>query len=126
MTDGHKSDSGKPQLNLIVPGWMWEVALVLSHGAKKYGAGNWKHVESSRYNAALQRHMLQYASGETLDSETGLHHMAHISCSAMFMWNADNKALNGKLPERACKCTNCTGGLSEQTCLAYNLRYKGL
>ena len=109
MFEGHKDDTGKNQVNLIVPGWMWEVGLVLSHGARKYGAGNWKLVESDRYMAALQRHYLQFASGERFDSETGYHHLAHLSCSAMFMWHEDRKALNGELPKRACQCHYCAG-----------------
>ncbi len=104
--DGRKADDGKSRLDLVVPGWLWAVGQVLAHGATKYGVRNWQHVEPERYHAAAMRHLLAYMSGETNDQETGLHHMAHLACSAMFLYWMDQ----GSLPvHRPCRCSKCTG-----------------
>jgi hypothetical protein len=36
---------------------------------------------------ALLRHTFKFIRGETYDEETGLHHMAHVMCNAMFLVN---------------------------------------
>jgi hypothetical protein len=65
---------------------MIELAKVLTHGAKKYDARNWEQgISWSRLIAAVLRHTWAYLSGETNDPETGLSHMAHVLCEAMFL-----------------------------------------
>jgi len=61
-----------------------EVLAVLEFGAKKYAPDNWKHVEGSRYDDALLRHIQAYMGGELNDPETGLHHLAHATCCILF------------------------------------------
>ncbi len=99
-----KADSGKSRLDLVVPAWLLEVGHVLSHGAIKYAANGWQHVDAERYHAALLRHMLAYMAGEQLDPETGLHHMAHLACSAMFLHWFD---CGSAIPSRTCQCPLC-------------------
>ncbi len=115
MSDGHKADSGKSRLDLLVPSFLWEVGHVLAHGATKYGQRNWQYVERDRYYAAAMRHLLAYMGGETVDPETGYHHMAHLACSAMFLYWRDR----GDQPEHnPCQCAVCTGGPHADTRVA--------
>jgi hypothetical protein len=106
MGDMKKGDSQKPMLYLLQPGWVWEVGEVLTHGAKKYEPNGWQRVEPERYISALLRHSLQVAAGETVDEETGLSHLAHIGCNAMFLWYFAEGS--DQMPQRRCLCPVCT------------------
>ncbi|MFB3889880.1 MAG: dATP/dGTP diphosphohydrolase domain-containing protein [Candidatus Bathyarchaeia archaeon] len=84
---GRKNDQGKPMVALLVPQFIWEVAKVLTFGADKYGKENWKNdLEKDRILSALYRHTLAYHQRETHDPETGLSHLAHVACNAMFLF----------------------------------------
>ena len=73
-------------MDLISSKAMVELAKVLTFGAKKYASHNWRQgLEWSRVIAAIMRHTTAYNDGETLDPETGLSHMAHVLCEAMFL-----------------------------------------
>ncbi len=96
---GIKYDTGKvrPQLlfkslNRAVMG----VLAVLEYGAKKYAPDNWKKLDDieERYFNAMQRHLLAIQGGEVLDPESGLPHIDHIICSALFI-SEYQKANNG-------------------------------
>lgn len=91
---GVKYDEGKPEYSLMPQDALHETVRVLTYGAKKYSPDNWKRVPDlqKRYFDALQRHIYAYQSGETLDPESGLHHLAHASCCINFMLQA---ALDG-------------------------------
>jgi hypothetical protein len=67
------------------------VARVLTFGATKYGPNNWQNVTpfKDRYYAALLRHLFLRASGEVLDAESGLPHLAHAGCCALFLLSAE-------------------------------------
>lgn len=84
---GTKLDSVKPMVSLIEPGWLLEVAHVLTFGARKYSKDNWKYVENAkdRYLSAAYRHLLAYQNGEVIDGESKLSHLAHASCCLMFL-----------------------------------------
>ena len=60
---------------------------VLTYGAQKYSADNWKHVEGmrERYFDASQRHVWAYKRGEIHDVESGYQHLAHAICNLMFL-----------------------------------------
>lgn len=84
--EGKKNDDEKPRTDLLPPGALLGVSEVLSHGAKKYGDDNWRKVTPrSRYIAAILRHVLKYMGGERLDKESGLHHLYHAACCALFL-----------------------------------------
>lgn len=104
-----KYDSGKPQFSLIDPKFMLEFAQVMTMGAEKYGADNWKTIENAipRYKDALHRHMNAFEQGKMDDEESGLSHLAHIAANAMFLhWFALNpKNDSAKSVEMGCK--NC-------------------
>lgn len=88
---GRKFDTDKPHFSLVPPWALEEVSKVLTAGAQKYDIDNWKYVENGRYRYlnALARHYNAYVKGQTHDEETGLHHMAHLICCAMFILDAE-------------------------------------
>lgn len=84
-TKGVKHDQEKNRLDLLSPVWLNGVGQVLTYGAKKYAAHNWrKGIERSRLIGASLRHILAYLGGEDCDPETGLLHLYHASCCLMF------------------------------------------
>lgn len=81
MADGTKHDNGKPDLSLISRELMENVARVREFGAKKYARDNWKKgFNYTRSAAACLRHVFAFLSGEDLDPESGLPHIAHAIC----------------------------------------------
>ena len=91
QVQGRKFDQGKPRYGLLPPLALQEMARVLTHGAKKYDAGNWKHVPDSkrRYFDAAQRHLWAWKEGEQIDPESGKHHLAHALCCLTFLYEHD-------------------------------------
>lgn len=90
---GQKHDQSKPRYSLIPSGSLASIVGVLEHGAAKYATDNWKHVEnaSERYYNASMRHVQAWWSGEQIDSESGLPHLAHAICSLMFLMALDGE-----------------------------------
>jgi hypothetical protein len=90
---GTKHDDGKARFDLIPPNAERTLAEVLTMGAEKYGPDNWKKVDDleRRYIAAARRHVNAYARGEVLDSESGLHHLAHAAASLLFIVEKETK-----------------------------------
>lgn len=85
--EGKKYDDGKLRWDLLPMCIIEEVVEVLTLGAKKYGDSNWKQVENweDRYYAAMMRHISKWRVGEKADDESGLRHLAHAICSAVFI-----------------------------------------
>lgn len=85
---GIKHDSEKPRMDLLDPEALIQIAKVMTYGAKKYTAHNWRGgISWSRVIAAAIRHLFAFMSGEDLDPETGLSHLAHLGCCVMFLLN---------------------------------------
>lgn len=83
---GQKNDSDKVRLELISEAAEWGLAQVLTFGAKKYAADNWrKGLEWRRCLGAARRHLNAFARGEELDPESGLPHIDHAACEIMFL-----------------------------------------
>lgn len=81
-----KHDVGKPQMGLISSIFLVGLANVLTFGAKKYAAHNWrKGFNLSRPYDALQRHLVAWNAGEDMDPESGLPHLDHAACELMFL-----------------------------------------
>ncbi len=81
-----KADAGKPRPSLIPPGPLLDIAAVMAFGAKKYDDHNWlKGFPHSRIKDALDRHLLLHWSGEELDEESGLPHLAHAGCCLLML-----------------------------------------
>lgn len=87
MSQGLKYDQGKPRWSLMPFNALREVLGVLEYGARKYKPNNWLLVENptGRYSDALMRHVCAYMGGEDVDPESGLHHLAHAVCNALFL-----------------------------------------
>ena len=82
---GVKFDQNKLRMDLIPPEVIISLAKVLTYGAAKYEPNNWQHVDSNRYYASLQRHVLAWASGEDVDHESGLLHLEHALANVAFL-----------------------------------------
>lgn len=87
--EGVKHDGEKDRWDLLPWGEVCDVVKVLTFGARKYEADNWKRVEKgqSRYFAAAMRHITARERGQRIDPESGLPHLAHAICCLMFwLW----------------------------------------
>lgn len=85
---GAKLDAGKVRPGLIVFGFpraLKAVAQVGTFGAAKYTEHGWRQVPQGekRYTDAMIRHLLDEATGEQCDSESGLPHSAHLAWNAL-------------------------------------------
>jgi hypothetical protein len=80
----------KPQLHLLPPVAMVEMARVMEHGADKYGAWNWRdqNITLTAYLSALLRHTFDVVAGEDIDPESGVPHMGHIMATAAIVLDA--------------------------------------
>jgi len=98
---GQKHDQGKLRYDLIEPAFLRDLAAVLTMGAEKYEEDGWKHVPNleRRYAAALMRHFEAIRSGQEVDEESGLPHIAHVACNAMFLHWVGNLALRYEYDE---------------------------
>ena len=83
-----KADNGKARVSLVEPAFVYGVGKILTFGAEKYSAGNWKTLPPSelyRYKDAAYRHFLAYLDGELIDPESGQPHLDHLACNVMFL-----------------------------------------
>ena len=89
LADGAmKFDVEKPRMDLLDAQALEGLAAVLTFGAKKYAANNWrKGISNSRLIAALLRHLCAIQRGEETDPESGLPHIDHVGCCWMFLSN---------------------------------------
>lgn len=79
-------DQEKPMFHLLPWDAVGEVVKVFTFGAKKYGDHNWKKgFKYSRCLNSLLRHITAWASGENVDPESGLNHLAHAACNCLFL-----------------------------------------
>lgn len=79
IEQGMRDNAGKPRVDLIPPEPILELGRVYEFGSRKYAEWNWlKGFKWLSVYASMGRHMLAWASGETHDKESGLHHMAHV------------------------------------------------
>lgn len=81
---GMKDDKFKLDWNLMKWQALIPVVKVLMFGRDKYSADNWIKVEAWRYERALKSHVIK-DTYEEFDDETGLPHLAHAICCALFL-----------------------------------------
>lgn len=88
---GRKDDQNKPRASLFPRVSYWSIVRVLEYGAKKYAPENWRKVPDARvrYYDAARRHLDAWFDGETLDPESGEHHLAHAACCLVFLMALD-------------------------------------
>lgn len=80
-------NDGKLRVDLIEPGFIMAIAQVLTYGANKYSANNWKTgtgLTDEQIDGSLERHFWATKSGEIYDKESGLPHLYHVGCNLMF------------------------------------------
>lgn len=73
-------------MDLLDPEALEGLAKVLTFGAQKYDAHNWRGgINYSRIIASLMRHLMAIQKGEYTDPESGLPHIDHVGCNWMFL-----------------------------------------
>ncbi len=81
-------NEGKDELSYMVDAQhaMRGMCRVLRSGAEKYERDNWKKgFEFEKLTDSLLRHLFAHQRGELLDPESGLPHVDHVLCNAMFI-----------------------------------------
>ena len=79
-------NTGKPEWSLVDYKALEPMVRVLEMGKKKYSANNWKRgLPTTEICESLLRHLYAYMGGEDTDPESGLSHIAHVQCNAMFL-----------------------------------------
>lgn len=78
-TGGQKG--AKPEAYALIPiEPLAEVARVYNYGATKYEPFNWQKGYSWNLSiSALFRHIFHFLRGQSVDPETGAHHLAHAA-----------------------------------------------
>lgn len=89
--------SKKPSTWSVMPRWVTlAVGRVMSVGAAKYGAFNYRetNISASVYQDAMERHLQLWFDGEDDDPETGVSHLASVIASCSLLMDAQ---MTGKL-----------------------------
>lgn len=85
---GTKHDGEKNRLELVDPLAIEGLGAVLTFGANKYEANNWRGgIAYTRIIGAIKRHLSAIERGEDTDPESGLPHIDHLGCEWMFLSN---------------------------------------
>lgn len=83
---GDRFNKGKLQWNLVDFPSFEPMVKVLEFGASKYSAHNWKKgLKVTETIDSMLRHLFALLNGEDNDPESGLSHIGHIQCNAMFL-----------------------------------------
>lgn len=101
---GERFNTGKAPLSMFVEARfaMEGAGHVLAFGLDKYSRGNWqKGLSHTQIADSLLRHMTAYLSGEDNDPESGLPHVDHILCNALFL--SQMTRIHPELDDRTCK-----------------------
>ena len=87
-----KFDSEKPMYHLVDPYAHEDLAKLLTFGAKKYTADNWKKGDIKTYISALERHLSDIKKAIDscdyslfIDKDSSLQHGAALMCNSMFI-----------------------------------------
>ncbi len=84
-------NAGKPELSYLDLTCFIPAAQVLAFGAAKYERDNWrKGFPLTKLLDSMLRHIAALQRGELLDPESGLPHIGHIQCNAMFLGLENN------------------------------------
>ena len=91
-------NEGKRKWSLVHYKSLEPLVEVLEFGAEKYGEFNWqKGLDKKEILESMMRHLTSLMDGETNDKESGLHHIGHIMCNAMFYEYFNNKPKKNRL-----------------------------
>ena len=94
MSQGDRYNNRKPKWSLVPQSSLLPMVRVLEFGATKYGDYNWAKGLSIRETCeSLKRHLDAFMEGEDKDNESGLSHIGHIQCNALFLsWMMENRS----------------------------------
>jgi hypothetical protein len=83
--------STRPPLHNVPCGPLYQIGAAMLSGACKYGSHNWRSigVRSDVYYDAMQRHIMSWWEGETLDPESGAPHLAHVAACCIILLDAE-------------------------------------
>lgn len=96
LGSGARYNAGKPDISLIPLCTLEDEARVWMHGAVKYAPNNWmKGMPWSVPLSCILRHLAAWQRGEDLDIESGLPHLAHISCNVRMLTLYSKTYLDG-------------------------------
>ena len=90
---GDRFNEGKPKWSLVPQSALIPMVRVLEFGANKYEPFNWtKGLSITEICESLKRHLDAFMEGEDNDPESGLSHIGHIQCNALFLsWMMENR-----------------------------------
>lgn len=98
--DKLKYDKGKARLGLVPSASIQAIGKVMTQALVKYDESSWKKVEVWRYRDALMRHLCEYLDDpHSLDEDSGLPHLWHVTTNAAFLCELENKHLQEVLGE---------------------------
>ena len=127
MSEGIKYDSAKPRMNLLPPKAIMEVAKVLTFGAEKYDAENWRKLDDlqNRYTAGALRHIFAHMDGEKDDPESNISHLAHALCCLLFKLEIEleNAQIKEEEPREVDTAKHTACDQSFESDLLYNKSY---
>ena len=87
--NGRRDNAGKPATHLLPAAALMEIAQVFEFGAKKYSPNNYrKGLPWTTYTGSLLRHVFLWTTGEEIDPESGLNHIAHAGCNVLMLLDA--------------------------------------
>lgn len=86
-----KFDSGKVDYELIPAEVLESLADVLTYGANKYSADNWKGLDESRIRSSFWRHFQDVRQGKLVDKDSGKRSAALLLANAVFLCYFDIK-----------------------------------
>jgi Domain of unknown function (DUF5664) len=83
---GLRANEGKLSWSLVDFESFEDMVKVLQFGETKYSRHNWKKgLKTTEIIESLLRHTFSLLNGEDNCSESGLSHVGHIQCNAMFL-----------------------------------------
>ena len=98
--EGIKHDSGKLRFDLIPPEIEEALAIILTHGADKYGDRNWESgIRYSRIYGAIRRHLNRFVKGQRIDEDSGLPTLYHAFCELAFLITYETRGLADKFDD---------------------------
>jgi hypothetical protein len=91
--EGLRYNEGKAKWSLVPQSSLLPMVRVLEFGAKKYDSYNWmKGMSITEICESLKRHLDAFMEGEDNDPESGLPHLGHIQCNALFLsWMMEHR-----------------------------------
>ena len=79
-------NQGKVEWSLVDFKSLEPMVRVLEYGCKKYARNNWrKGMPATQIIESMLRHTFKLLEGEMVDPESGIDHIGHIQCNALFL-----------------------------------------